>query len=321
MVRYETYRANAVEAPLMRRWILLGLVLSLALHAGLFYYLHQRQVEGFNLSIEQMKPAPVFHLKQVSIPEIPPDEQRLKLPEKMPAQAKLTLPSDKPVVEEIHVAPQVSELAKQAFNEKPKTDLSALDRLTKADANSRNAMDKELNTIAQSLIKDGPRAPRQPLLVSGAGRAGSGPGEGDANISIPGMASVDDLLSQTGALKAGAKAAMPGGALFEYDQYALLPESVEALRKLALLVQQNPKATFSIEGHSDSFGSPEYNIRLSEKRAESVKAWLVDTMGVQPARIQTRGFGNERPIVPADRSKEEQGPNRRVEIVVKTNRR
>ena len=97
MVRYETYRANAVEAPLMRRWLLLGLVLSLALHAGLFYYLHQRQVEGFNLSIEQMKPAPVFHLKQVSIPEIPPDEQRLKLPEKMPAQAKLTLPSDKPV--------------------------------------------------------------------------------------------------------------------------------------------------------------------------------------------------------------------------------
>ena len=81
----------------------------------------------------------------------------------------------------------------------------------------------------------------------------------------------------------------------------LLPESVEALRKLALLVQQNPKATFSIEGHSDSFGSPEYNVRLSEKRAEAVKAWLVHTMGIQPARIQTRGFGNERPIVPADR--------------------
>ena len=85
--------------------------------------------------------------------------------------------------------------------------------------------------------------------------------------------------------------------------------------------QRNPNATFSIEGHTDSFGSPEYNIQLSEKRAESVKIWLVEMMQISPGRIQTRGFGNTKPIVSSDKSKEEQAPNRRVEIVVKTGRR
>jgi outer membrane protein OmpA-like peptidoglycan-associated protein len=52
-----------------------------------------------------------------------------------------------------------------------------------------------------------------------------------------------------------------------------------------------------------------------------VKAWLVAEMGIAPDRIQTRGFGSEKWIVSPDKSKEEQAPNRRVEIVVKTNRR
>ena len=114
---------------------------------------------------------------------------------------------------------------------------------------------------------------------------------------------------------------MPGGTLFEYDSYNLRPESLTELQKVGDLIQRNPKATFSIEGHTDSFGSPGYNIELSEKRAESVKIWLVEMMQIAPDRIQTRGFGNTKPIVSSEKSKEEQAPNRRVEIVVKTGRR
>jgi outer membrane protein OmpA-like peptidoglycan-associated protein len=138
---------------------------------------------------------------------------------------------------------------------------------------------------------------------------------------IPGRQSLDDALARTGPLPVGDKPiGMPGGALYEYNSYELRPEAQEQLRKLGELIRRNPKATFSIEGHTDSTGTPEYNQVLSERRADSVKLWLVQFMGIAPERIQTRGFGSTKLIVPGDRTVDEQQPNRRVEIVIKTNR-
>jgi outer membrane protein OmpA-like peptidoglycan-associated protein len=157
------------------------------------------------------------------------------------------------------------------------------------------------------------------IAVEGGNKIGSG--SGDSNVSIPGLKSLDEALAATGPLPAGDKPiGMPGGALFEYNSYDLAPQSVDDLKKLGTLIQRNPDATFSIEGHTDSFGSPGYNLRLSEQRAESVKLWLVEIMNIAPERIQTRGFGNSKWLVSPDKSKEEQAPNRRVEIVVKTKR-
>jgi outer membrane protein OmpA-like peptidoglycan-associated protein len=130
------------------------------------------------------------------------------------------------------------------------------------------------------------------------------------------MGSVDNLLEKAGALRAGDKAGMPGGALFEYDSYELRPEAINQLRKLGTLIQRNPRATFSIEGHTDSFGTPEYNEKLSLDRAEEVKKWLVLNFNVSPDRIKTKGFGATKLIVPKEKSQEEQAPNRRVELVV-----
>ena len=111
---------------------------------------------------------------------------------------------------------------------------------------------------------------------------------------------------------------MPGGALFEYNSAILLPQAIETLRKIGTLISRNPRATFSIEGHTDSFGTPEYNQKLSEARAEAVKAWLIQDMHLNPAQIQTCGFGSARLIAPATGTKEEQAINRRVEIVIRT---
>ncbi len=298
----------------MRRWVAFALFLSLALHAGLFYYLHKAQVDGFIFSEANLAPPKAFNLKRVSIPA-PQPEERIELKDNAPNVARIEIPSDKPQVDEIQMAPQITETAKEIFAEKPRVDMAAIDKLTKANASAR---DKDLDAIAQGLIDRSPRMPRQPSVRVGGGRPAAG--EGDSNISIAGLATVDEMIAKTGPLHAGDKAGMPGGALFEYNEYALMPDAVEALKKLGILIQRNPRATFSIEGHSDSFGPPEYNIRLSQLRAEAVKLWLVTYMQIAPERIQTRGFGNTKPIVPPDRSKEEQAPNRRVEIVVKTNR-
>ena len=100
------------------------------------------------------------------------------------------------------------------------------------------------------------------------------------------------------------------------------------MQKLGTLIQRNPKATFTVEGYTDSLGSPEYNLDLSQRRAESVKAYLVNVIGINPMQIETRGYGQTKFIV-APRTPQfivedeiaRQRLNRRVEIVVHTNER
>jgi len=135
---------------------------------------------------------------------------------------------------------------------------------------------------------------------------------------MPGFSDLDQLLSQAGPLSGDVKPVnMPGGALFEFDKADLLPQAIDQLHKLGELIKRNPRATFSIEGHTDSIGSPEYNQKLSETRAEAVKAWLIANMHIDPSAIQARGFGSEHLIVPSgDRA--QQAINRRVEIVIRT---
>jgi len=106
--------------------------------------------------------------------------------------------------------------------------------------------------------------------------------------------------------------------LFEYDSATLRKEAIETLSKLGILIERNPRATFSIEGYTDSFGTSEYNKKLSTARAEAVKTWLVTNMKLDPAKIQTKGLGSTKFITPATGSREEQAPNRRVEIVIRT---
>jgi outer membrane protein OmpA-like peptidoglycan-associated protein len=320
MSRYDTYQSNAAEAPIMRRWIIRALVLSILIHGGLFVFFYSKKLENFGIAEMERLAPPIRVFKRVAIPKMPEDaaETRLQLPEKTPNVARLQLPKEKPEVSEVRVAPQNPDLPKTLVPDKPSASIS--DTLAKVEAASRGSMEKELNSIAGALIKEGPSSPRQPTLIlpktNKPGDGGLGDGEG-----IPGMQSIDAALQRTGPLPVGDKIGMPGGALFEHDHAELLSEAIDTLQKLAELVQRNPKATFSIEGHTDATGTPEYNQRLSERRAEAVKVWLVEKFAIAPERIQTVGMGSSKLIVPADKSIDEQRPNRRVEIVIKTNRK
>jgi outer membrane protein OmpA-like peptidoglycan-associated protein len=111
---------------------------------------------------------------------------------------------------------------------------------------------------------------------------------------------------------------LPDDQLFEYDSDVLQSSAIGQLQKLGTLIQRNPKATFSVEGYTDSFGTFEYNLGLSQRRADSVKRYLVEAMGINPAQIQAHGFGAAKFRASANGSIEEQSPNRRVEVVVRT---
>src|SRR5260370_32386185 len=109
---------------------------------------------------------------------------------------------------------------------------------------------------------------------------------------------------------------MPTDLLFDYDSANLRDGARDSLQKLGRLIQRNPQAVFRVEGHTDSFGSDDYNIDLSQRRAETVKDWLVQNMNIDANRIQTRGYGKTRLLVPGDRSVEEQQLNPPVENVI-----
>jgi outer membrane protein OmpA-like peptidoglycan-associated protein len=109
--------------------------------------------------------------------------------------------------------------------------------------------------------------------------------------------------------------------LFDFDKSDLLPKAIPAMEKVGTVLKAYPSATCTIEGHTDSKGLKDYNQKLSERRADSVKSWLVAHGITTP--MSTRGWGATKPVAqnafpdgrddPDGREK-----NRRVEIVVKT---
>jgi len=95
-----------------------------------------------------------------------------------------------------------------------------------------------------------------------------------------------------------------------------LPGSETVLNQIAKVLQENPKLELIIEGHTDNVGGAQFNLELSRKRADAVKRWLVDKVGISEVRLTTVGYGLSRPI--ADNSAEEgRAKNRRVELVRK----
>ncbi|MDB2683200.1 peptidoglycan-associated lipoprotein Pal [Alphaproteobacteria bacterium] len=84
---------------------------------------------------------------------------------------------------------------------------------------------------------------------------------------------------------------------FGYDRYDLSSEARTTLENQAGWLNQNPGSNVTIEGHADERGTREYNLALGERRANSVKNYLV-ALGVDPRRINVISYGKERPAVP-----------------------
>ena len=103
--------------------------------------------------------------------------------------------------------------------------------------------------------------------------------------------------------------------LFDFNSFALRPESRDTLRELANNFRQYPDEEISVEGHTDNVGGDDYNQRLSEQRAGSVRDYLVD-QGVPNERVSAIGYGKSRPKASND-TPEGRQVNRRVEIHIR----
>jgi outer membrane protein OmpA-like peptidoglycan-associated protein len=104
------------------------------------------------------------------------------------------------------------------------------------------------------------------------------------------------------------------GVLFPFDSDQVLPAGRENLRQLANSLRDYPETEVLIVGHTDSQGADDYNLRLSNRRAESARQFLV-AQGINGARIRTEGRGESEPV--ADNTSDSgRAQNRRVEVAI-----
>jgi len=100
---------------------------------------------------------------------------------------------------------------------------------------------------------------------------------------------------------------------FSPNGAAVSPEARNELEAAARFISIHPESRILIEGHTDSVGPADFNLRLSQKRAESVRQYLIDNFGISPGRIDAKGFGESNPI--ADNATQEgRRMNRRVVV-------
>ena len=100
--------------------------------------------------------------------------------------------------------------------------------------------------------------------------------------------------------------------LFDINSAKVKSEAYPMLIEAVLIMKKNPDLKVEVDGHADSTGKPEYNMTLSEKRAEAVKKYFVD-QGIDPDRLTTKGFGITKPAA-SNKTKEGRAKNRRVEL-------
>ncbi len=338
---------TAAAAPLpvwagrskQRNWLFVGLCCSLALHAVLCFFFYRTSFQPAAPLGMEKRPAPAFKVKSVEAApkpleqaaEITPNEAAKPNPDKTDVQLPDEQKSFDKLLQEAHATAAMPDETRDVLPDKPQVEQTNLDSVI-------NQIEK---TTAQSLERS-PNAKRQQNALNNVADSGrpqpamsgtelatsttikhpnifnalAGDSAGPRTDHAPGFSDLESLLSQKGPLGAGTKFKMPNNQLFEYDSAELRNDAVEQLQKVAILIRRNPKATFTLEGYTDSYGSQGYNLDLSRRRAESVKGYLVNALGINPGQIETRGYGKANLLTSPDASIEEQEINRRVVVVV-----
>ena len=337
-----------------RNWLFFGLIVSLGLHVALCFWFYRTRFQPLEPIVSEAPQTATFKVRNVDInPNVDKNSADTTNPAAKPEPDKtgVQLPDEKKsfdkLLQEVQSTTAMPDDTRDALPDKPKVEqpdvTSVLGEIERSTAQS---LSKNPNAMReQSLLNDTAISGRPQPALDGNELATSttikrpnnftskiqadsaGPTKGRA----PGFSELDQLLSMKGPLGSGTKLRMPDDQLFSFDSAELQPSAIAQLQKLGTLIQRNPKATFTVGGYTDSLGSPDYNLDLSQRRAESVKAYLVNVMGISPMQIETRGYGQSKFTVPPrivpfdgpifEAEKARQQLNRRVEIVVHTNER
>ena len=299
-------------------WYAFALAASLGAHGWLFNWSKSFVIQGFSENTAPSLLPPRFVIKQVkfdpkvldSAPEPPkPAEKAPVVPD------KLVFSDAKPKAADVDMQVKPVDVQKQLVEERPEAKAELIPA-SPLPASAGSSLDGELRSLAGAMIQAAPSSLAQPVLALAAESAKAG-GRGSAGMVIPGRQSIEDALNAIGQVATReSPVAIPGNALFGYDSAELGEESNPILEKIADLRRRFPDYIMVIIGHTDAMGSPDYNLRLSQRRADAVREWLINRHGMDPSKLETIGRGAQELMV-LNGSVDEQAPNRRVEVILR----
>ena len=107
---------------------------------------------------------------------------------------------------------------------------------------------------------------------------------------------------------------------FETDKADIRPQFHRQLKEVADFLDTYTNTSAIIEGHTDNVGDADYNKDLSQRRADSVRQYLINNFGIEPNRLTARGYGEERPIASNDTA-EGRAQNRRVVAIISADKK
>ncbi len=337
-------------ASKQRNWLWFGLIVSLTLHIALCAYFYRTRFQSFSTAVEAPEPAPTFKVRNVDLSQLDKNsfDQNNAAAKPEPDNANDQRPDQKKSFDKILPDEQASmaipDDVRNALPDRPKVEPNADSIMNEIEQTTAQTLTNAPNaTHEQTLLNDSAVSGRPQPALSGTELATSttikrpnvfnklqGDSAGPNKSRNLGFSDLDQLLRQQGPLGSGTKLRLPDDQVFAYNSADLQGGAINQLQKLGVLIKRNPKSTFTVEGYTDSFGPPDYNLDLSEQRAASVKRYLVEVMGINPEQVETHGYGQSKFIVPPhfmppDASQVEieaeiarQQPNRRVVIVVHT---
>jgi OOP family OmpA-OmpF porin len=325
-----------IQAALERaqkRWIFGALALALLLHLFLAWALGWYKIIGLEVPFDHSTPTGPFTVKRI---EINPDSLKVDQPDpiaKLPAAEPPKNPAefnlDPHLVEKALQAP-LPALAAPSVPEPGKviaaTDLNQGLPLVESDSAKISA---EISKVQPDAISTGPVTSSklaQDLISSTTGPVQAGTPSGapvggnGMTGTLPGFAELAPGFRTSGPnlsnLPEPVLLRLPSDVLFDFDSAKLKPEADPLLTKAIGLITKYPQADIQIDGYSDSFGKPDYNLTLSQQRAEAVQAWLRDHITRDGYKFHSQGHGSTNFVVSIQGSIEQQQPNRRVEILI-----
>ncbi len=335
-----------------RNWLLVGLMVSLLLHSALCFYFYRTQFQLADAVLKTPEQTATFNVKSLDAKPLDKASMDQTAPAAKPEADKtdVQLPDEKKsfekLLDEMHASTAMPDDTSDVLPDQPKVDqsnassiLNEIERSTSQVLSKNPNATREQSMLSESAVSGRPQPAltgtelatsttiKRPNVINKIPGDSAGPDRGRA----PGFSDLDSLLSQKGPIGSGTSIRLPNDQLFGYDSADVDPGGLEQLQKLAVLIKRNPKARFRVEGYTDSLGSPDYNFELSQRRADSVKQYLIQGLGINPGQVDARGFGaakflvQPRPVPPNTPEEQaeisRQRPNRRVVVVVNTDAR
>jgi OmpA-OmpF porin, OOP family len=102
---------------------------------------------------------------------------------------------------------------------------------------------------------------------------------------------------------------------FDFDKAVIKPEYNNRLKEVGDFMTTYPETKAVIEGHTDSVGGAAYNMKLSQRRANSVRDYLIKNLNIKADRLEAKGFGKTQPVASNDTA-EGRSKNRRIQAVM-----